>query len=82
MVKRAFTVRALWDDEAGIFYSESDITGFHIEAGSIEEFEQLMMELAPDLVIANHISMPDLARTPLRDLVPAILWQRPADKVA
>ncbi|HTJ56988.1 MAG TPA: DUF1902 domain-containing protein [Devosiaceae bacterium] len=65
MAKRAFTVRAVWDDEAKIYYSESDIIGLHIEAPTVDEFEAVMREVAPELIVANHVSMPDLATTPL-----------------
>ena len=30
-----------------------------------------------NLILANHVSPEDLASKPLRDLVPAIVWQRP-----
>ncbi|WP_325465968.1 DUF1902 domain-containing protein [Pararhizobium sp.] len=77
MVKRTFFVKALWDADAQVFYSESDIEGLHIEADTVEQFEEVMFDAAIDLIVANHISAPDLADTPLRDLIPAILWQRP-----
>ena len=82
MVKHTFTVQALWDDEVGVYYSESDIIGLHIEAATIDEFEKIMMEVAPELIIENHLSAPILANMPLRDLVPTILWQRPAARTA
>ena len=37
MIKRMFSVTAHWDDEAKVFYSDSDIVGLHIEAETIEE---------------------------------------------
>lgn len=77
-MKRSFTVKAVWDNEAGVFYSESDIEGLHIEAVTLDEFEEIMMDAAPDLIVANHISAPDIAECPLKDLIPAILWERPA----
>lgn len=49
MAKRMFNVTAHWDDEAGVFYSDSDIVGLHIEARTIEEFEAVMMDVAPSL---------------------------------
>lgn len=76
-MKRTFTIKAVWDDEARVFYSESDIIGLHIEAETIEEFEEIMSDTAVELVIANHITAPELASLPMKDLVPAILWQRP-----
>lgn len=71
-----FYVRAVWDDEAKVFYSESDIPGLHIEAESIDEFERVMKDVAHELVIRNHLSKRDLARASLADLIPSILWQR------
>ena len=82
MAKRMFSVTAHWDDEAKVYYSESDIIGLHVEAGTIEEFETVMMDVAPGLVIANHVSKEELATLAPEDLVPAILWQRPADRAA
>lgn len=54
MSKRAFTVKAVWDDEAGVYVCESDIVGLHIEAATVDAFEELMMEFAPELIAANH----------------------------
>ena len=83
MAKRSFSVRALWDDDAKVFYSESDIIGLHIEASSLDEFEAAMMELAPELIVANHLDKTvDASRmswAELADLIPAILWERPTD---
>jgi hypothetical protein len=77
MAKRSFSVRALWDEDAEVFYSESDIIGLHIEAKTIDEFEAVLMEVGPDLIVANHISKPDLMNSSLSNLIPAIIWQRP-----
>lgn len=82
MANRSFRIRPVWDPEAGVFYSEGDIVGLHIEAGSFEAFQQLVMELGPELIIANHLSDEELASTPLRDLVPAILIERPLAKAS
>lgn len=82
MAKRMFSVTAHWDDEAKVYYSESDIIGLHVEAATIEEFEAVMMDVAPGLVIANHVTKAELASTAPEDLIPAILWQRPAGKAA
>ncbi|MGE0409884.1 MAG: DUF1902 domain-containing protein [Amphiplicatus sp.] len=82
MSKRTFFVRACWDAEAKVYYAESDIEGLHIEADTIEEFESVMMDLAPELIVVNHFEASELARTPLKDLMPAILWQRPENDPA
>lgn len=54
-MKRTFFVAAQWDSEASVFYSDSDIDGLHIEASSLDEFESLVVELAPELVVENHL---------------------------
>ncbi len=77
VMKRTFFVRAIWDDEAKVFYSESDIDGLHIEAATVDAFEDVLFDAAIDLIVANHMSASDLADTPIRDLIPAILWERP-----
>lgn len=53
-MKRTFTVKAVWDDEAQVFYAQSDIEGLHIEAASLDEFEAIIIEEAPELIMANH----------------------------
>ena len=82
MSNRTFKVRPIWDAEAGVYYSDADIIGLHIEAESFEEFEKLVMDPGPELIIANHLSDEDLATIPLRDLVPAILIERPLAKAS
>ena len=47
-MKRSFTVQAFWDADAGVFVSESDIDGLHIEAATIEEFEEIMHDVEVD----------------------------------
>lgn len=76
MAKRSFLVRSVWDDEAKVFVSESDIVGLHIEAATEDEFGVLMMELAPDLIVANHLSKVELTDSAISDLIPAIVWER------
>jgi hypothetical protein len=77
-MKRTFFVKAVWDAEASVFYSESDIDGLHIEAPTVDAFEDVLFDAAVDLIVANHMSAIDLADKPLRDLIPAILWERPS----
>jgi Domain of unknown function (DUF1902) len=77
MLKRMFYLKALWDEDAKVFYSESDIEGLHIQSADIDLFEEIMFDTAMDLIVANHISERDLADTPLTELIPAILWQKP-----
>ena len=82
MAKRMFNVTAHWDDEAKVFYSDSDIIGLHIEAKTLDEFEAVMMEVAPGLVVANHVSKAELESAAPEDVIPAILWQRPTGRAA
>lgn len=51
-----FFVRALWDEEAKVYVSESDIKGLHIEAETLEEFESVIFEHAREFLIENHSS--------------------------
>jgi hypothetical protein len=55
-MKRSFFVRAIWDDEAKVFYSESDIDGLHIEAPTMDVFEEVVLDVAADVIAANHRS--------------------------
>jgi hypothetical protein len=72
MSRRSFTVTAQWDAEAGVYYSDSDIIGLHIEATTLDEFEAILHREGPDLVVANHFSKPELSRSSLRELIPTI----------
>lgn len=55
-----FTVSAIWDDVAGVFYSQSDLPGLHVEAATFDEFVALVHDLAPDMIADNapHVSGP------------------------
>jgi Domain of unknown function (DUF1902) len=77
MTQRMFSVKAIWDPEAQVYYSESDIFGLHIETKTLDDFEEVMMAEGVNLILANHVTPEELASKPLRDLVPAIVWQRP-----
>lgn len=77
MKRRTFSIKAVWDEDAKVFFSQSDIKGLYIEAKTIDEFEAIVLDCAVELIIANHISAPDLAKKPFKDLIPTILWQRP-----
>ena len=77
MSRRIFKVTAVWDEDAKVFFSQSDIDGLHIEAETLEEFEDLLLEMGPEMALANHL-IPENSQQPISDLVPAIVWQRPA----
>jgi hypothetical protein len=61
-MKSSYFVRALWDSEASVWISETDIPGLVIEANTLAEFESLMVELAPEMLAANVPSHPDRVR--------------------
>ncbi|HBS49310.1 MAG TPA: hypothetical protein DEA05_04110 [Rhodobacteraceae bacterium] len=71
MVNRSYYVTAVWDAEAGVWVSESDIIGLHVEAQTLEEFEQLVDEFAAEMIVANHLTEADL-QLPLQDLIPSV----------
>ena len=52
-MQKSYYIKALWDPEAGVWHSESDIPGLVIEAYTLGEFEKLMMELAPEMLAEN-----------------------------
>lgn len=82
MRQRTFHVRAIWDDASKRYYSESDILGLHIESDSLDEFEEVLVDVATEVIFSNHTSSEDLASTPLKDLVPTIVWERPQERAA
>jgi Domain of unknown function (DUF1902) len=50
---KSYTVTANWDPEARVFTSQSDIPGLVVEAGTFEEFVDVVRALAPDVIAAN-----------------------------
>lgn len=76
-MKRTFSVSAQWDEDAKVFYTVSDIEGLHIEMRSLDEMEEILFDVAIDLIVANHLTETDLTCTSIRDLIPAIIWHRP-----
>lgn len=75
MSKLIFEVVAIWDDEARVWISESDIIGLHIEADTLEGFEREVREHAADLIVENHIDKADWANRSLRDLIPTVFMR-------
>lgn len=75
MKNRTFYIKAIWDEDAGVYVSESDIVGLHIEAESLEEFERVMRSNATDLIVENHIEPKEIAQKRIKDLIPTIIWQ-------
>ena len=59
---KVFTVTAVWDPDAEVFTTQSDIPGLVIEAATFEELVDLIGSLANQVIAAN---IPD-APTPYR----------------
>jgi hypothetical protein len=49
----SYYVRAVWDAEAAVWISQTDVPGLVIEANTLSEFESLVQELAPEMLAAN-----------------------------
>jgi hypothetical protein len=45
-----FYVKAFWDDEASVWWSESNIPGLVLQTETLEEFQDLIQHFAPDLL--------------------------------
>jgi hypothetical protein len=52
-MRKTFHVKALWDAEAKLWVSHSDVPGLVIETATLAEFEALMHALAPELLSDN-----------------------------
>lgn len=52
-MRRSYYVKAIWDGEAGVWISETDIPGLVVEADRLSQFEQLTMQLAPEMLAEN-----------------------------
>ena len=48
-----FFIRAIWDCDASVYYSDTNVPGLVVEAGSLGEFVAIAEELLPDLLEAN-----------------------------
>lgn len=77
-MKRTFYVKALWDDEVKVWYSETDISGLFINAKDLDEFEEVIAEFAGELVLENHWRRSEIPKDIINNTVPIILWQRPS----
>lgn len=54
MMAKEFFVKAEWDPEAGVWYTaDTDIPGLAIEAATVEEFNELVREIGPEMIDLN-----------------------------
>ena len=81
-MNKTLHVRALWDDEVSRWYSQSDVSGLAIETDTLDEFEEVLVDVASVVIFANHYSAEELVSTPLKELVPIVVWERPAEIAA
>lgn len=81
-MQKSYHVRAIWDDEAQVYYCKSDIVGLHVEATTEQEFQSILDDVAAELIFANRVSANELASTPIRDLIPTIIWEKPERMLA
>lgn len=70
--KMIFKVQFIWDEDAEVFYTESDIKGLNLEDTSLERLQEATEEIAPELIMRNHISADDLQSFDIKDLIPSI----------
>ncbi|MEL6550692.1 MAG: DUF1902 domain-containing protein [Pseudomonadota bacterium] len=49
-----FYAKPIWDPEAEVWISDSNIIGLHLEAKTLAEFEELVDEFAAELILSNH----------------------------
>jgi len=75
MGQRNFEVEAIWDENAGVWYAKSDISGLHIEAETLPEFQDLVRDFAAELIVSNHYGDKEIDRADLASLIPAIFWK-------
>lgn len=52
-MKKSFYVRPLWDDEASVFISETNVPGLSVEAETLDDFLTVASQLAADLLEEN-----------------------------
>jgi hypothetical protein len=52
-MSQSYYVKAIWDAEAGVWCSESNILGLVIETATLAEFESLARHFAPELLAEN-----------------------------
>ena len=52
-MSQTYSIRAIWDPEAEVYYSETDVPGLVVEAASLADFVAIAEELLPELLKAN-----------------------------
>jgi len=70
-----FEITAVWDGEAEVWISQSDIQGLHVEAETLEEFEAAARAYAAELIVENHYKDENIDISNLKDWIPTINWR-------
>lgn len=52
-MSKGLYVNAMRDAEVGVFYVESNVPGLNVEADSLEEMVEILLDVLPDLLRAN-----------------------------
>jgi hypothetical protein len=52
-MSQSFYVKAIWDAEASVWCSESNIPGLVLQTDTLEEFQDLIRHFGPDLLADN-----------------------------
>lgn len=52
-MSQSFYVKAIWDPEAEVWTSQSNIQGLVLETATLAEFESLAKHFAPELLAEN-----------------------------
>ena len=68
ILKEEYWIRAVRDQD--VIRSESNIVGLHIEADTMDQFEAAVLEIAPELIVANHLGGSAVAGQPEELLMP------------
>jgi uncharacterized protein DUF1902 len=55
MTTKTYTVSCNWDHEAHVWYvAETDVPGLATEAATLEEMEQKLLRMVPELLFLNN----------------------------
>lgn len=52
--RKVFNVWPLWDREVERLISQTDIWGLNVETATLEEFTEVVVDLAHEMIAANH----------------------------
>ena len=77
-----FYIRPVWDEDAKVYISDSNIVGLNIEAKTVKEIYDIAQECAVDLILANHLTEFDIKNHPIKDLIPSIHYMASEDQIS